>query len=537
MSQARNTRSSSQLESNRGQAKSNDEKESDRSVTSTITETEQETTSSMIRSNSNPQPQSSGQAAVGGPSHIVVAEEITVGVPLFRPKKEFLKILKCGGADCDYLTKKEMCHYLKEYVFRKRLYNPHDPREVNCGEDELGGVFGVQRFTISEVLQLINRNCNQLPDSRLKKTHILVARPLGRNQQETGAAPSTQTQIAQVTGDRFSPVVCIDLTPQTSIITSSVSSSGGASASLQSTSSQGTPRESGGGRRQRRRSKRRQRPKHKKAARNNSDQNQPSTSSDSVPVFNSQGGSSNKLEDGSPSKVEDSSDDLSSWLVGGERQQESDTFSIEYELEDSEPTEVLSESSSVVSGQSVIVVCSDSDVEFWADESDTEWNEADHWACECGTKNKPLQRHCIFCWKIRPGWLGEKRKCSPSSEETDSIKKFKEESIDSGVCLSSQDTASSQTMELNALETRRTFLNYRGQSPVKDNGSQSPSVQKGPEDPCVICLKRSKTGSIIHGSTGHQVCCYPCAKRLKRRKGKCPVCRRKIKDVIRNYVL
>ena len=161
----------------------------------------------------------------------------------------------------------------------------------------------------------------------------------------------------------------------------------------------------------------------------------------------------------------------------------------------------------------------------------------DHWSCECGTKNKPLQRHCIFCWKIRPGWLGEKRKRSPSSEETDTVKKFKEESIDSGVCLSSQDTASSQTMELNALEKRRTFLNYRGQSPVKDNGSQSPSVQKGPEDPCVICLKRSKTGSIIHGSTGHQVCCYPCAKRLKRRKGKCPVCRRKIKDVIRNYVL
>lgn len=49
--------------------------------------------------------------------------------------------------------------------------------------------------------------------------------------------------------------------------------------------------------------------------------------------------------------MEDSSDDLSSWFVGGERQQESDTFSIEYELEDSEPTEVLSESSSVVSGQ------------------------------------------------------------------------------------------------------------------------------------------------------------------------------------------
>lgn len=150
----------------------------------------------------------------------------------------------------------------------------------------------------------------------------------------------------------------------------------------------------------------------------------------------------------------------------------------------------------------------------------------DHWACECGTKNKPPQRHCIYCWKIRPGWLAEKRKRSLSSEDTDSSKKVKDD-FDSGVCLSSQDTTPSQTMELHELGTRRSLLNYRSQSPI----------QKGPEDPCVICLKRPKTGSIIHGSTGHQVCCYPCAKRLKRRKGKCPVCRRKIKDVIRNYVL
>lgn len=527
MSKAQNVGSSPKLESDPEQTENNGTEKLEESVTSTVAETEQaERQRALVRASSNRAlnhlPQTSGPAAGGAPSHIVVSEEITVGVPLFRPKKEFLKILKSGGADCDFLTKKEMCHYLKEYVFRKRLYNPHDPREVNCGEDELGRVFNVQKFTISEVLHLINKSCNQLPDSRLKKTQILVARPVGRNQQGTGAA--TSTQITHVSGEGFSPVVCIGLCHPASVITSSVSASSSSSASsVQSTSTlpQETSREAGDSRQPRRRSKRRPRPKRKKAGRTGTDETRPSTSgaSGSVPPQSSQ-------QEGSSStgKPEDSSDDL--WFLEEEGPQESDTFSIEYELEDSEPTDILSESSSVVSGQSVIVVCSDSDVEFWADESDTEWNEADHWACECGTKNKPPQRHCIYCWKIRPGWLAEKRKRSLSSEDTDSSKKVKDD-FDSGVCLSSQDTTPSQTMELHELGTRRSLLNYRSQSPV----------QKGPEDPCVICLKRPKTGSIVHGSTGHQVCCYPCAKRLKRRKGKCPVCRRKIKDVIRNYVL
>lgn len=531
MSQAQNVGSAPKLESDQGQAESTSTgtgsgtDKLDDSVSSTNTDLEQAGRGrALVRAGSNRalnhQPQTSGPAAGDGPSHIVVSEEITVGVPLFRPKKEFLKILKSGGADCDFLTKKEMCHYLKEYVFRKKLFNPHDPREVNCGEDELGRVFNVPKFTISEVLHLINKSCNQLPDSRLKKTQILVARPVGRNQQETVAA--TSTQITHVSGEGFSPVVCIDLCHPTSVITSSVSSSssgGASSAQSTSTSPHGTTREAGGSRQPRRRSKRRARPKRKKAGRTETGQNQPSTSgaSGSVPPHSSQ-------QEGSSSKPEESSDDL--WFLEEEGQQDSDTFSIEYELEDSEPTDILSESSSVVSGKSVIVVCSDSDVEFWADESDTEWNEADHWACECGMKNKPLQRHCIFCWKIRPGWLAEKRKRSVSSEDTDTSKKVKDD-FDSGVCLSSQDTTPSQTTELQELGSRRSLLNYRSQSPV----------QKGPEDPCVICLKRPKTGSIIHGSTGHQVCCYPCAKRLKRRRGKCPVCRRKIKDVIRNYVL
>ncbi|KAK3739358.1 hypothetical protein RRG08_041677 [Elysia crispata] len=54
---------------------------------------------------------------------------------------------------------------------------------------------------------------------------------------------------------------------------------------------------------------------------------------------------------------------------------------------------------------------------------------------------------------------------------------------------------------------------------------------------CVVCLVRPKTASIIHGKTGHQVCCYHCAKKLKKQRRACPICRRPIQRVIRNYHL
>lgn len=56
-------------------------------------------------------------------------------------------------------------------------------------------------------------------------------------------------------------------------------------------------------------------------------------------------------------------------------------------------------------------------------------------------------------------------------------------------------------------------------------------------DNCVICMARPKTGSIIHGTTGHQVCCYKCARRLKRQRKPCPVCRRPINKVVKNFIL
>lgn len=71
----------------------------------------------------------------------------------------------------------------------------------------------------------------------------------------------------------------------------------------------------------------------------------------------------------------------------------------------------------------------------------------------------------------------------------------------------------------------------------ENRSSSTTSESTAVVDYCIICLKRPKTGSIIHGCTGHQVCCFRCARRLKRRGRPCPVCRRPIQKVIRNFIL
>lgn len=54
---------------------------------------------------------------------------------------------------------------------------------------------------------------------------------------------------------------------------------------------------------------------------------------------------------------------------------------------------------------------------------------------------------------------------------------------------------------------------------------------------CIICFDRVKNASIIHGCTGHQACCYRCAKKLKRLNKPCPMCRRPIQKIIRNFIV
>jgi hypothetical protein len=50
---------------------------------------------------------------------------------------------------------------------------------------------------------------------------------------------------------------------------------------------------------------------------------------------------------------------------------------------------------------------------------------------------------------------------------------------------------------------------------------------------CNFCLTRDKDAGIVHGRLTHQICCYPCAKKLHKKRQPCPLCRRKIEKITR----
>ena len=69
----------------------------------------------------------------------------------------------------------------------------------------------------------------------------------------------------------------------------------------------------------------------------------------------------------------------------------------------------------------------------------------------------------------------------------------------------------------------------------KDHAPREKSPGIADSNVCSICLCHPKDASLVHGKSGHQVCCYRCGLTLKRSGKSCPVCRRPIQKVIRNY--
>ena len=65
---------------------------------------------------------------------------------------------------------------------------------------------------------------------------------------------------------------------------------------------------------------------------------------------------------------------------------------------------------------------------------------------------------------------------------------------------------------------------------VAQDGSQKDEVLR-----CVVCLTSERNATIVHGETGHIVCCLVCARILKARGDKCPVCRNDIEKVIQHF--
>jgi len=199
----------------------------------------------------------------------------------------------------------------------------------------------------------------------------------------------------------------------------------------------------------------------------------------------------------------------------------------------------------------------------------------------CENENKPLHRCCDFCWNLRPDWLPYNSSGSgrPIADEcrdhTVGLSGEPAASLDSGIMspgtcgvsldIDNRNPASpispeipAWSVEIPVSQTEFTVKNSENKVAVMDTKGNSLNAEMQCRDdsrsrkisdltdslvsasssmPCVICLTAAKNASIVHGTTGHQACCFRCARQLKHTGKPCPVCRRPIHKVIRNYIL
>lgn len=61
----------------------------------------------------------------------------------------------------------------------------------------------------------------------------------------------------------------------------------------------------------------------------------------------------------------------------------------------------------------------------------------------------------------------------------------------------------------------------------------SPSHSDNDDEKCLACLTNSKNALFLHGTTGHVCCCYHCAKKIWFESKRCPICRGRVRNIIR----
>ena len=119
-----------------------------------------------------------------------------------------------------------------------------------------------------------------------------------------------------------------------------------------------------------------------------------------------------------------------------------------------------------------------------------------------------------------------------TSEDISSLSKVKKEG---SAILSSQDSAYAQSSLGNSSRKSQKYID--SQTSAEEQVKHRAAGKEGYTDECMICLTGPKEASLIHGKVGHQVCCYHCAKKLYKRGKSCPICRRPVEKVVRNYIM
>lgn len=76
--------------------------------------------------------------------------------------------------------------------------------------------------------------------------------------------------------------------------------------------------------------------------------------------------------------------------------------------------------------------------------------------------------------------------------------------------------------------------NHGGAAGAGGGGAHAVASEPAPQE-CVVCLEAPVDAALVHSGTAHRHFCFACASELKRRKQKCPICRKRIQAVVKVF--
>ncbi|XP_066218085.1 protein Mdm4 isoform X2 [Saccopteryx leptura] len=463
-----------------------------------------------------------------------------------RPKLPLLKILQAAGAQGEIFTVTEVMHHLGQYITMKQLYDPREQHMVYCGGDLLGELLGCQSFSVknpSPLYAMLRRNLVALTTATTDAAQTLAIAqdqnldipsqdqlkqiseesPSSRKSTGEGNIPTVPTSQYKCTNSREDEDLIENLTQaETSRLDLELEEWDVAGLPwwfLGNLRNSYTPR-----------------------------------SNDSTDKQTNQ--------DIGTAIVSDTTDDV--WFLN---ESVPEQFGVERKVEAAD-AEQTSEEVGKVRDKMVIEAGKNDDLEdskSICDDTDTEVASEDEWQCtECKKFNSPSKRYCFRCWALRKGWYSDCPKLTHSLS-TSAITAITEEKVNEGIdvpdcrrtisapvvtpkdvyrkeensklfdpCNSVEflDLAHSSESQETISSVEEQSANLFKQRSVVGNVEDCRSLLK----PCSVCEKRPRDGNIIHGRTSHLVTCFHCARRLKKARASCPICKKEIQLVIKVFI-
>ncbi|XP_034270369.1 protein Mdm4 isoform X1 [Pantherophis guttatus] len=453
-----------------------------------------------------------------------------------RPKLPLLKVLHAAGAKGETFTLKECMIYLGEYIAQKQLYDREQQHMVHCGKDQLGELLGCQSFSVKEpslVYDMLRRNVTLTSTTDAAQTLAFAKDQSEDNpSQDRLKQNNTESSFSTEQEDHEGDLASLTALKHTckekkdgELIDNLSKEQTTLDLLVEEWDVAGLPWWFLG----------------------NLRNNYKSRSNDSTDIHTN--------KDVDTAVVSDTTDDL--WFLN---EITSDNFNVtvpskivdceQVNEERKEDNKVMSETASSDDLE---------DSQFLSDDTDTDVpSEQDSWQCiKCKKFNSPIKRYCFRCWALRKDWFSDCPKLIQSLSTSNIASMHGEEDlkgIDVPDCrrtisapivrpkdlcssvvkpnLSSKSSMDSLDLALGCKD-KETSLRF-----VKCTEKEVQPLENSKEllKPCLVCLKRPRNGNIVHGRTAHLVACFTCAKRLKKGRSVCPVCKKQIQMVIKTFI-